>query len=263
MSYVTSRAVRVTHAYDALFGALQLTSGLQHLHSHDLGLLFDAAYTALLYSHAPKYLRDMQQDLDELLTRAHAQPRHLLEMHGALVLMRDFDAARALRQRYPQVPFEAIPTITTLSRRCHPATPNVFAWEPSTQSLRCRPALYEAAACILVLAAPSCAMSQAALRLIEQDPVLHAVFKTHAAWLIPPRSTLDLEAMVHWNSAHPQAALVLMHHASDWPIASPFKTPTFCFRRANGMTRIVTAMPLPALGLALHREIVAAHLPSG
>ena len=76
-----------------------------------------------------------------------------------------------------------------------------------------------------------CGPSLRALLAIGNDPDLRRRLASITQWLVPPEGMLDFAAWQRWNREHPDARLLAVHRAGEWPWIESWATPQFYFLR--------------------------------
>lgn len=247
-----SRAIR--DGYDRLFGTASVS--LDAVSDSDLHLLFRAATIAMDRTKDPKYFDAMDRQLAELQARELASRFDYRLMHGALVLVRDFERADALAQTHPAMEFAATPPIVERVPAGHSGSTE-WAVSPDQYQLVHQAVDLDVSATVVVIASLDCGFSRGAMEAIESDPVLGPLFAEHAHWLAPQAHRLDVERLQQWNREHPSIEMTLAVDAREWPaIDEWWATPNFYFFKDGELKAKVTGWPLDGAGQ--RDEVIAA-----
>lgn len=238
---VGNRAADVAAAWTQRFEALSAPAQLTTLSPGDLHLLYDATVVATIHTKNTAYLATLKRAEARLSALAAATPEQYTQMFRVLVLLRRFDAARALADAHPDLDVEQLPRI--LDRTPPNASgPGLLVVDATEDLLLRQAANLPRGPHIVVVGHPLCHFSRNAVAAIEADPDLARIF-ANASWIKPQDGRLRFNTMQEWNAQHPGAIYRIAWRESEWPLIDSWATPTFYFIEDGKLAAKVVGWP--------------------
>ncbi|MBI1365380.1 MAG: hypothetical protein GC153_05425 [Alphaproteobacteria bacterium] len=186
-------------------------------------------------------VRDAETVFAVLEKKGWADDKTVTDMHEFYVSERMFDAAAALRRKFPDVPLKAPPPIVDAHDVSEGRAVLAFA-DGGAKLVRERIDLSKGSH-VVVIGHPKCHFTQNAVAAISADPELSKAMAAHAIWLTGIDGSLTDEAFPEWNRAHPQYAYRIVEWRSDWPEINYWGTPTFYFFKGGHLVRKIVGWP--------------------
>lgn len=237
-----ARTNRLENFYSRAFAKLQQPGSLNTLSTKDLRSLFDVTGAMAFYSMQPVYATFMRRDLATLAKRNVIEPQLDAQMYGIFIQLRQFKAAKTFAREHPKLDVAPLPVILE-DPSLPTAGPTVLAVSSHGDKVIHRPAALPAGTHILVVGHPLCHFTQRAVKAIEQNPKLVAVFERHAYWVSPQNGQLDVDLFQRWNAQHPAAVMSIAYRQREWPLIDSWQTPTFYFIHDGRVAAKVTGWP--------------------
>lgn len=251
-------ASKINDRYRAAFSPYQTRTAVSKLGNGDLTLLFRAAHMAFVYGVSARPLADMQLDLAELRRRGIARDANYADVYASLMQIRYFDQARAFARLRPRtVSIEAVPVVADESNRQGPTALLVHA---GGSKLERRSVDLRSGRRIVVVSSPLCHFSRRAIRSIENDAALRALFHEHAVWLVPPDQSTPFQTIAKWNRVHPQESMAVAYRREEWPMVDRWETPVFYFFRGGRVVGKVIGWPVAGRKAEIRRSLRLAGL---
>jgi len=251
-------AAKVNDRYRAAFSPYQTPTAMSKLGDGDVVLLFRAAHMTFVYGVSARALGDMQLDLAELRRRGIARDAQYANVYASLIQMRYFDEARAFARLLPRtVSIEPVPVVADDSTRQGPTALLVHA---GGSKLERKSVDLRSGRRIVVVSSPLCHFSQRAVRSIEGDAALRALFHEHAVWVVPPDQSTPFETIAKWNRVHPQESMAVAYRREEWPMVDRWETPVFYFFREGRMVGKVIGWPVAGRKAEIRRSLKRAGL---
>lgn len=199
-----------------------------------------AAYDGAIYlsnaALAARWVPTMERIVDELVQRGEDIAPVVRSLHKSLILARDFDRARQLAARYPEVSdLSEIPNTTSEIHvwRAHlgdtePAASGVRTrWQTTADgALSRRSVSVPSGIAVVGIVGPSCHFSARAMKAIRGDAELESLLR-EAIWLMPPAQSLEAAEVRAWNHANPSYRFDYVHRVREWPEIERWDTPQF------------------------------------
>jgi hypothetical protein len=220
------RITAIAAGYDRMVAPLRAGAGLGGITDDGLAALVGAARLAAFYTHEPAHARDLASFVGALSARGLASATDYQQLYETLVGARLLGEAGALAAQHPLPGLEPLPALREAPDLA-PGQPTEWVVDPDRRELVRRTADLRAAVQILVISHPMCHFSQAAMRDIEADPALRAVFAAHAHWIAPQDNRLRVDVFGRWNRQHPGQETALAYRRDEWPMLDTWSTPTF------------------------------------
>ncbi len=232
-------STQFAESYDDMISSIQKPHKVGSLATTDVQFLFTSASLAQFYSFNPKYVRDMQLDLNELHRRQVATQADYTDLYAALIGSRMFAEARRLEAKRP-LANGPIPDYRDDSSSG--SLTDLVVGPHGTALTRQNVSL--PATAIVVVVSPLCHFSQSAIRTIESDSTLRPIFRTHALWLVPPDdASTGFDTIADWNQSHPHEYMYSVYRIRDWPMIDRWETPTFYFVKNGKLAVEVVGWP--------------------
>ncbi len=220
-------AAEVLPLFDAMAAtARSAPGGLRQL--DDVPLLALAADTAAINFYFPGSRSAAHLDVfAELERRRIASELQVSDYHRTLVAARQWDEAKALARRFPEIELEALPAHFDPGED----TDGLKAWDfdPASHVLRRRGLGIEKALALVIVSHPECGFSRAAIRALELDPALAQALPERRYFVAPTFGGLRLDSIRAWNAAHPDSQHVLVDRPLEWAFVQKWNTPQFFF----------------------------------
>lgn len=163
----------------------------------------------------------------EIERRGLASELEVGDYHRTLIADRQWDQAKALAQRFPQLELEPLPL------NFDPGTDStdlkVWDYNPDSRTLERRSLGIEEGIALIIVSHPQCGFSRAAIRALESDPVLAQSLPKRRHYVAPTFGGLRLDTIRAWNTAHPSSRHVLVDRPLAWTFVQSWNTPQFLF----------------------------------
>lgn len=223
----SERFRRLAEFYRARLADRQASGVRAGLSDEDLRALTLAAQLAVFYHHDDDILDDAMTGLRLLEDRSAARPGDIRAAYALLVAGRRFEQARRFLAAHPDLHEPEPPRLLGLHSDAQGAAEmrvgeaeGTLVWAPVDVATLPR---------ILVIGHPLCHFTQDAVRAIEADPALKALFAAQSKWLAPQDTETDFTVFRQWNAEHPDMPMTIAYRAAGFPMIDHWATPTFYF----------------------------------
>lgn len=207
--------------YASTFASLDSLDHLHHESDDELKLHWEAVSTAAFYSDNRDLARAALRVYSVLHQRGLADARVTRSMFNSLVKARLFAEAREFVSASPDASLPSLPDFIVEEdvRR-----PSVWAISPDGRVAKRSEIDLQP---LQIIVAVGCHFSADAAKDIVNDPILGPVFARHARWLSLPLGGEQVDDLVAWNAAHPQARMLPIYDRSEWAMIPRWRMPTF------------------------------------
>lgn len=230
----------LTTAFDRHFGHVP-TQGLNRLSDADLSAFLSASDTLVFYSSGQDYLDRVEAAFHELESRGRQTPFDVQTLFKDYVKFREFEPARMLASRYPDVELEELPHAVATTEKW--GGPTVLELVGFDEVARVSAGIPSDGPFVVVAAHPLCHFSDNAVRAIQQDREVAALFKGRTLWLMPQDRYMNLDVVREWNRQFPDYTMRWAWRTSDWPMIKRWATPNFYFYRDGKLVDTVIGWP--------------------
>lgn len=235
--------------YDHLFGGFfDPPDALQAAGDADLRLLARALHSTLYAVPDTRHVRQLEQVLRAMQRRRMTDDDDFKPLYAALVALRRFSDADALRREHPGMQAPGLPAfVATPTPRA--GIPTVLDVDASALSMRRQAIDLDDGMRIVVIA--GCHFSEDAARAIAGDSQLHALFVEHAIWLAAPTESFDDVAA--WNRQFPAMPMRIAWNHDEWSMLPSWAMPTYyVYRNGKPTGRFAGWLGVDRLRQSLH-----------
>ena len=187
---------------------------------------FDAADTAVFYSHDEKIADELVEIYNALRARGKERPGDRSSLAGAQIISRNFSSLGKMST------FESFPDEYHVPDIENEISDDQARWQllkPSNNKLIRTTHSIEKGKSVIVISNPLCGFSNAASKAIESNADLSEFFSKYSLWLVPPTRRLYFKEITAWNSNYPSQKMALAYKTENWPIIDDWSTPIFYF----------------------------------
>jgi hypothetical protein len=238
-----SNGAAAAREYQKLFAADQTPQKIRGAGVEDLRLLLRAAAQAASATEDVRSGRDAMLDLDELERRRAAAPPDYRQAYEALMVTKQFAAARKLYQAQPVVAPSPPPEFRDEAGGVAPGTPTVLKVSTERREVIRRPVDLSGPARVVILTDPACHFCAYFLDALQSRPQLRRRLEQHALWIAPPSGVFDFDTLQQWNRAHPAERIDIMYRLQEWPMVKDLAVPTFYFLQNGSLVTTVVGWP--------------------
>ena len=226
--------------YASEFGAFKIDD-LHGLSDYDLRLYLRASKTLAFYTFDRKYLERVGIAFSELESRGIVTQHDFSSLFDTYIQFRDLVGAGALAERHAEFEHQPLPRFTGFDREF--SGPTVLVLEDDGSISRLPAGLAAEGPQVVVAGHPLCHFSENAIRFIDKDEQLAAMFAGRTLWLMPQDGDLNLDVVAEWNRQFPDYAMRWAYQTSDWPMIKRWATPNFYFYRDGKLVTTVIGWP--------------------
>lgn len=221
-----------------LFDSNDYGAGLADLDRADLLQRYRSAELTAFWAQSDKALKWLEKAFSERFDRGDLDEREIEFMYGLYLWNRDFDGARAFRERFGYQDASALPDIIRLDVSGH--AESVPVWRVDTgRGALVLDAYTPEKELILMTMDVRCSASRQALDEIVGDEELRQKFEQYGMLLHGPSTVLDFDRIARWNEKFPNLEIVLVDSVEDWPENRGWSTPRFHFFREGELVSYV------------------------
>lgn len=218
---------RVSSAYEALFGKVNIALDGKRLSRSDLIALFKAANIALNDTEDVEYLTQMESALAELVRRSGEAHYYLMVMHGTYIGLGMFEQAKAFEVKHALKIRDATPL--TLDPGFDIGAITEWKLDKSSRQLMRREVVFPAGPFIVVTSSPNCHFAYDAMKELSKDRTVVNAMRGRVKWLTLLDDAFVFDDLQQWNNKKPFFEHTVTHRRKEWKMIGVWATPNFHF----------------------------------